>query len=270
MTTPQPPVIDVEFLHTLADLADAISMPHFEAQDFVVETKADRTEVTIADRSTEAALTDAINARFPDHQVLGEEFGVRGSLASGWRWILDPIDGTSNFTRGVPMWATLIAAEHNGVLQAAMVSCPGLHKRWWALAGTGSFTGTAQSPKVLRVSKVSKLADTFISFSDGHWTDTAMRSRLQGIVDQCARQRCFGDFWQHMLVAEGAIDAAVEPIVSLWDLAAVQLIVEQAGGTFTDIAGDARPDGGSAVSSNGLLHQGLLAALHGAAAEQKL
>ena len=261
MTTSAPPVVDAAFLHALADLADTISMPHFERQDFVVETKADRTEVTIADRSTEVALTTAIQARFPDHQVLGEEFGVQGSLEAGWRWILDPIDGTSNFTRGVPMWATLIAAEFNGVLEAAMVSCPGFGRRWWALAGSGSFAGSLTAPKALRVSQVSRLEDTFISFSDGHWTDVAMRSRLQGVVDRCARQRCFGDFWQHMLVAEGAIDAAVEPIVSLWDLAAVQLIVEQAGGTFSNLAGEARADGGSALSTNGLLHQALLDAM---------
>lgn len=261
--SPRAGQVDAQFLHGLADLADSISLPHFAAQDFVVETKADRTEVTIADRSTEQALTTAILDSFPDHQVLGEEFGVRGSDASGWRWILDPIDGTSNFTRGVPVWATLIAVEHHGVLQASMVSCPAMCRRWWATVGDGAFTGSANDSRRLQVSKINALANVFISFSDGHWTDVAMRSRLQDIVDACGRQRCFGDFWQHMLVAEGALDIAVEPIVSLWDLAAVQLIVEQAGGRFTDLAGSARADGGSALSTNGALHNTVLAALIG-------
>jgi histidinol-phosphatase len=253
--------LDGQFLHQLADLADSISLPHFAAQDFVIETKADRTEVTIADRSTEEALTAAILERFPNHQVLGEEFGIRGSDASGWRWIIDPIDGTSNFTRGVPVWATLIAAEHNGVLQASIVSCPALSRRWWALAAGGAFSGSLQDSRRLHVSKVSSLENVFISFSDGHWTDVAMRSRLQDLVNACGRQRSFGDFWQHMLVAEGALDIAVEPIVSLWDLAAVQLIVEQAGGCFTDLSGKAKADGGSALSTNGALHSSVLDAL---------
>jgi histidinol-phosphatase len=252
---------DAVFLHQLADLADSISLPHFAAQNFVIETKADRTEVTIADRSTEEALTAAILDQFPDHQVLGEEFGVRGTDASGWRWIIDPIDGTSNFTRGVPVWATLVAVEHNGVLQASIVSCPAMSRRWWAIAGAGSFTGSLKDSRRLLVSKVSALENVFISFSDGHWTDPAMRSRLQAIVDACGRQRSFGDFWQHMLVAEGSLDIAVEPIVSLWDLAAVQLVVEQAGGRFTDLSGNARADGGSALSTNGLLHNSVLDAL---------
>ncbi len=253
--------LDTGFLHDLADLADSISLPHFAAQDFVVETKADSTEVTVADRSTELALTNAILERFPDHQVLGEEFGVKGSAESGWRWIIDPIDGTSNFTRGVPVWATLIAAEFNGILQASMVSCPAMARRWWATVGNGACTGSLQDSRPLHVSKVARFENVFISFSDGHWTDVAMRTRLQTIVDACGRQRCFGDFWQHMLVAEGALDIAIEPIVSLWDLAAVQLIVEQSGGRFTDLSGDERADGGSALSTNGTLHDSVLAAL---------
>jgi histidinol-phosphatase len=250
-------IVDQPFLAQLADLADSISMPRFTAQDFAIETKPDRTEVTIADRNTEEALTSAILDRFPDHQVLGEEFGVKGNDQSGWRWIIDPIDGTSNFTRGVPVWATLIAAEHNGVLQAAMVSCPALHRRWWAIAGQGAYA----DGKRIHVSKVSELTNCFISYSDGYWTDLDRRAKLQALLAQCGRERSFGDFWQHMLVAEGAIDAAVEPIVSLWDLAAIQLIVEEAGGRFTSLDGVPRADAGSAVSTNGVLHDTVLAAL---------
>ncbi len=247
-----------EFLLELADVADTISMRHYLAQDFVIETKPDRTEVTVADRGAEEALMTAISARFPLHQVLGEEFGLRGGDGvSGYRWIIDPIDGTSNYVRHVPIWATLIALEHHGVLVGALVSCPAMAKRWWALRGGGAFV----DGQPIRVSAVSEMRHAFVSFSDGHWTDNAMRARLGVLVDGCARQRCLGDFWQHMLVAEGALDFAVEPIVSLWDLAAIQLIVEEAGGTFTDIGGEARADGGSAVSSNGLLHAHILNAL---------
>jgi histidinol-phosphatase len=249
------------FLIELADLADSISMPHYEAQDFVVETKPDRSEVTIADRGVEDALMVAISQRFPTHQVLGEEFGVRGgSPESGYRWIIDPIDGTSNYTRHVPIWATLIALEHDGVLVGAMVSSPALSRRWWALRGSGAYA----DGRPIRVSAVTDVEHAFVSFSDGHWTDVAMRARLATLVGACNRQRCIGDFWQHMLVAEGAIDLAIEPIVSLWDLAAIQLIVEEAGGVFTDISGAARADGGSAVSTNGLLHPAVLSALRGA------
>jgi histidinol-phosphatase len=249
--------IDEAFLLELAAVADAISMPRFEAQDFAIETKPDRTEVTIADRDTEAALTSLILERFPDHQVLGEEFGTKGSPEAAWRWIIDPIDGTSNFTRGVPVWATLIAAEFRGVLQASMVSCPALSRRWWALKGEGA----KLNGKPLAVSKVADLQHAFISYSDGHWPSTPhahLRSNLDVLLQQCGRQRCFGDFWQHMLVAEGAIDIALEPIVSLWDLAAVQLVVEEAGGMFTSLQGVPRADQGSALSTNGRLHPDVL------------
>ncbi len=246
------------FLIELADLADSISMRHYDAQDFVIETKADRTEVTVADRGVEQALKGAIAVRFPTHQVLGEEFGVQGGDASsGFRWILDPIDGTSNYVRHVPVWATLIALEHDGILIASMVSCPALSRRWWAIQGAGAFA----DGRPMKVSSVADVSNAFVSYSDGHWTDTEMRKRLDTLLGQCARQRCFGDFWQHMLVAEGALDIAIEPIVSLWDLAAIQLIVEEAGGTFTDILGLARADQGSAVSTNGLLHAVTLSAL---------
>jgi histidinol-phosphatase len=248
------------FMVDLADLADSISMRHYDAQDFVVETKPDHSEVTVADRGVEEALSAAIAARFPSHQVLGEEFGVRGGdVASGYRWILDPIDGTSNYTRHVPVWATLIALEHQGVMIGAMVSCPAMSRRWWAVRGGGAFC----DGRPIRVSAVSDVANAFVSFSDGHWADVAMRERLGALVASCARQRCFGDFWQHVLVAEGAIDIAIEPIVNLWDLAAIQLIIEEAGGVFTDIGGAARADGGSAVSSNGRLHAVVLGALQG-------
>ena len=249
----------LSFALQLADTADAIALRHFEAQDFVVECKPDRSEVTVADRGTEEAIVTAIGARYPDHSIFGEEFGIQGGT-SEWQWIIDPIDGTANYVRGVPVWATLIALRKSGVLQLGVVSAPALHRRWWASRGHGSY----RNGVAIGVSKVLHVADAFISYSDGDWSDTEMRARLGELLDQCHRQRGLGDFWQHVLVAEGALDIAIEPVVSLWDLAAIQIVVEEAGGRFSDLDGVARPDGGNALSTNALLHDIVLTALHGA------
>jgi histidinol-phosphatase len=249
----------------LADIADAHTMHHYRRQDLVVEAKADRTEVTIADQGAEDLIVAGLVAQRPGHAVLGEERGEQGLVGSRLRWVIDPVDGTANFVRGVPVWATLIALQLDGHSVVGVASCPALGLRWWAGAGLGSFrwhSPTDHTETRSTVSKVSQLGDAFVTFSDGHWNETS-RAGLQDLLDVAGRQRGFGDFWMHMLVAEGAVDVAVEPIVSLWDLAAVQIIVEEAGGCFTNLNGEPRADGGSACSTNGFLHRDVLARVGG-------
>jgi histidinol-phosphatase len=242
----------------LVDLADVITMSHFQSQSLVIETKADRTEVTIADRSSEQAIRDHLAVRRPDHGVLGEEHGISDANAR-CRWIIDPIDGTSNYVRGVPLWATLLALEVDGGIVVGMVSAPALGKRWWATRGKGAFL----NGKPIHVSRLSTLTESSLSYSEGPWDAAGMREGIDELRATVSRQRAFGDFWQHMLVAEGAVDIAAEAIVSLWDLAAVKIVVEEAGGRFSDLSGSARADGGSALSTNGLLHDEALAILRG-------
>jgi histidinol-phosphatase len=179
-----------------------------------------------------------------------------GPADAEWRWVLDPIDGTANYARGIPVWATLIALMHGDRVEVGVVSAPAFGRRWWAARGHGAHTNDGP----IHVSSTSDLSVAFLaSAGQGYWGERA--EAYTALTRRVWRDRGFGDFWQHMLVAEGACDAACEPIVSLWDLAALQVIVEEAGGCFTNLAGEPRPDGGSAVSSNGLLHAAVLAAL---------
>ena len=251
------PSPDLEFALDLADEADAISLGRFRAVDLVVESKPDLTPVTEADRAVEQALRRRIEAERPGHGVLGEEFGAEGSAEC--RWILDPIDGTKNYVRGIPVFATLIALERDGALELGVVSAPALGRRWWAARGVGAFA----DGRPIRVSKVGVVEDAHISYDSVRGFDRAGIGAGFGALEaRCARSRAFGDFWSHVLVAEGSVDVAVEPEVSYWDLAPVLVIVEEAGGRFTDLTGRARADGGSAVSTNGLLHDQVLATLH--------
>ncbi len=255
---------DLTLALQLADLADGISMARFGASDLQVATKADLTPVSEADHAVEDALRRRLGVVRPGQAVLGEERGddVCSSGASA-RWIVDPIDGTKNYVRGVPVWATLIALQRDGRLVVGVVSAPALGRRWWASRGDGAFADGRR----IHVSKVAAVADAFISYDglerfDGPETAaSADGGRLLRLARRCWRSRGFGDFWSHVLVAEGAVDIAAEPEVSLWDVAAIQVIVEEAGGRFTDLAGEARADGGSAVSTNGLLHDEVVAAL---------
>jgi histidinol-phosphatase len=249
---------DLELALELADLADGITTEHFRASDLVVETKPDLTPVTEADQAVERLLRKRIGERRPGHVVVGEEFGTGGDGDGSTRWIIDPIDGTKNYVRGIPVYATLIALEHDGALEVGVVSAPSLGRRWWGRRGGGAFAnGTA-----MRVSRVASLEDAQLGHSGvWSWADHGLLDRFLDLERRCWRGRGFGDFWQHMLVAEGAVDVAAEPEVSLWDVAAVQVIVEEAGGRFTNLAGVPRPDGGSAVSTNGLLHDEVLAVL---------
>jgi histidinol-phosphatase len=253
---------DLALALRLADAADAITMARFLAVDLVVETKPDLTPVTDADRAVERELRRSLAERRPGDAVLGEEFGEAASGGSR-RWVLDPVDGTKNFVRGVPVWATLLALMDGPEVYVGVVSAPALGRRWWACRGRGAWTrALGGEPRRLRVSAVSDLADASVSSSGlGGWLDQGRLDQFLALAGRVWRTRGYGDFWSHTLVAEGAVDIAAEPEVSLWDLAAVAVLVEEAGGRFTDLAGRPGPDGGSAVATNGLLHDAVLAVL---------
>jgi histidinol-phosphatase len=247
---------DLALAHRLADEADAITLTRFRAQDLAVSAKPDLTPVSDADLAVEAQMRATLAVERPADAVLGEEHGVTGDGPR--QWVVDPIDGTKNFVRGVPVWASLIALRIDGRVDVGVVSAPALGRRWWAARGHGAYAD-GQS---ISVSKVARLADAHLSYSSLRgWEE---QGRLEGLLQlsrDCWRTRAFGDFWSHVLVAEGAVDASFEPEVSLWDLAPLQIIVEEAGGRFSNLEGEARPDGGSCVCSNGLLHHEILAGL---------
>ncbi|MCG5431498.1 histidinol-phosphatase [Mycobacterium sp. MYCO198283] len=247
----------------LADHADALTMNRFGALDLRVDTKPDLTPVTDADRSVEAALRQVLHRERPGDGVLGEEFG--GTTALGGRqWVIDPIDGTKNFVRGVPVWASLIALLHDGVPTVGVVSAPALGRRWWAGRALGAFaTASGGPPRRLRVSGVADLGAASLAFSSiSGWGDRGLREAFLGLTDAVWRVRGYGDFWSYCLVAEGAVDIAAEPEVKLWDLAPLDILVREAGGVFTDLGGHPGPHGGSAVATNGLLHDAVLDRLH--------
>ena len=238
---------DLALALRLADAADAISLPHFRS-GLAIETKADLTPVTEADRAVEAELRRILADERPHDAILGEEQGAAGTGSR--RWILDPIDGTRNYARGIPVWGTLVALEENGVVDVGVVSAPAFRQRWWAERGHGAFSNGER----IRVSAVSEVEEAVLSFS--------IDNEVPPLARRAWHARGLGDFWAHMLVAEGAVDGAVDSIgVSEWDLAAVQVVVEEAGGRFSDFSGKSRIDTGSAVTSNGLVHDELLAAM---------
>lgn len=255
---------DLELALSLADTADAITLDRFQAADLRVERKPDRTPVTDADTATEDALRAVLAARRPADAVLGEERGQDGDTASTGRgWVLDPIDGTKNYSRGVPAWATLIALTEHGAPRVGVVSAPALGRRWWASLGGGAWLRQGPGePRRLAVSGVSELADAYLSTTElRSWRELGALDRYLELVEQCWVVRAFGDFWQHVLVAEGVIDIGIDAEANPWDLAAVQLIVTEAGGRFSDLSGADRFDGGSGISSNGLLHESALSLL---------
>jgi histidinol-phosphatase len=244
---------ELEFALALADAADAVSLPYFVNRSFHLDWKANHTEVTEADRETETAISSRVLLERPRHGLFGEEHGLVGEAGSAWRWIIDPIDGTSNFVRGIPVWATLIALVHDDEPVVGVVSAPALGgRRWWAAKGLGAFANGRRC----RVSDVDTLDDAQVSvtFSSG-WDDLGRSAQLLQLQQHAYRARGFGDFWQHMLVAEGAIDLAVDAVgLAPYDLAAVMVVVEEAGGTFTDRNGVRTFQHDTAVSSNGRLH----------------
>jgi histidinol-phosphatase len=247
--------------HVLADQADSLSLDRFRAQDLHVETKPDLTPVTDADRAVEEQLRITLSRARTRDAVLGEEFGTTGHGSR--KWVLDPIDGTKNFVRGVPVWATLIALFDGDEAVVGMVSAPALNRRWWAAKDVGAWTGRRlESATRCRVSEVRSLEDASLSYSSlSGWEDRGLLDGFLDLTRSVWRTRAYGDFWSYVLLAEGAVDLACEPEVSLWDLAALDVIVREAGGRFTDLGGTPGPGGGSALASNGVLHDPALSLL---------
>jgi histidinol-phosphatase len=256
---------DLALAHLLADTADSISMARFRALDLHVESKPDLTPVSDADTAVEKAIRGTLARARPRDGVLGEEYGMSAPAAGpGSRhWVIDPIDGTKNFIRGVPIWGTLIALMQGDTPVAGLVSAPALGRRWWGATGLGAYAGKHQhAASKIKVSSVRRLADASFCYSSlSGWAESG---RLESVVDislQVWRSRAYGDFYGYMLLAEGAVDAMVEPELSLWDVAALIPIVTEAGGTFTDLDGRPGPGGGSAIATNGLLHDDILGRL---------
>ena len=270
---------DLALAHALADLADAITLDRYQAQDLVITNKPDNTPVTDADRAVETAIREALATHRQTDGLVGEEFGSDKGT-SGRYWVIDPIDGTKNFMRGVPTWATLIAlvsVDASGVEEVVVgiASAPALARRWSAAKGHGAFVrfnagniddlsedlDMASNEKKISVSKVGALSDASISYSDFiGWGDRL--EPFQKMLAHAWRTRGIGDFWSHMLVAEGAVDVAIEPSLAVWDMAALDIIVREAGGTFTNTAGQSGPFGGSGVSTNGVLHNAVINGLN--------
>ncbi|TFV57776.1 histidinol-phosphatase [Mycobacterium sp. PS03-16] len=253
---------DLALALRLADLADGVTADRFGALDLRVDTKPDLTPVSDADRSAETELREALSRERPDDPILGEEFGGSATF-TGRQWVIDPIDGTKNFVRGVPIWATLISLLQDGVPVVGVVSAPALRRRWWAGAGQGAFAAMSGEPaRRVSVSSVGDLESASLSFSSlSGWAKRGIRDRFIDLTDSVWRVRGFGDFLSYCLLAEGAVDVAAEPEVSLWDLAALDILVREAGGTFTNLDGAPGPHGGSVVASNGLLQDAVLARL---------
>lgn len=248
---------DLALAHQLADAADQITLARFNALDLIITTKPDNTPVTDADKAAEEKIRALIKSAHPGDHVIGEEFG--GSDEKPIRyWVIDPIDGTKNFMRGIPTWATLIGLVENGEVVVGVVSSPALFRRWHGAKGSGAFLSINKDLATkINVSKVTNLEDASISFSDL----TGWGNRLEKfltLLKKVWRVRAYGDFWSHMLVAEGAVDIAVEPKLALWDMAALEIIVREAGGKFSSVDGRSGVFGNSGVSSNGHLHQKFL------------
>jgi histidinol-phosphatase len=252
---------DLRLAHVLADAADSLTMSRFKARDLVVETKPDLTPVSDADKRVEEAIRSTLSRARPRDAVHGEELPDTGHGPR--RWVLDPIDGTKNFVRGVPVWATLIALMDGDDVVAGLASAPALGRRWWAGAGSGAYTGKSlTSATRMQVSKVDEVQDASLSYSSlSGWDQTGRGDAFLGLAREVWRTRAYGDFWSYMLVAEGAVDVAAEPEVALHDLAAPSIVVTEAGGRFTALDGVAGPAGGSALATNGLLHDEVLARL---------
>ena len=276
---------DLHLAHRLADAADVISLARYQSLDLVIETKPDATPVTDADRAVENEIRALLERERPSHLIIGEEFGGKELLESaepGKRfWIIDPIDGTKNFLRGVPTWATLIAmgevdSSREKSVTIGVVSSPAMGRRWWAERGGGAYvterfasasplradqgSSATSSTRKINVSKVSSLNDASLSYSDLLGWESKRKSFVS-LLDEVWRTRALGDFLSHMFVAEGAVDIAAEPTLALWDMAALAVIVEEAGGRYSSLDGVEGPFGASGVSSNGRLHQEFLSRL---------
>ena len=253
---------DLALALVLADAADLITTARYLAEDLVITTKPDNTPVTDADRATETAIRKILSDKRANDGLVGEEFGDNAEGKNRY-WVVDPIDGTKNFMRGVPTWATLIALVENGEVVVGVASAPALSRRWHAGKGLGAFVSfNGGAKKKIHVSKVSEIKDASIAYSDFvGWNEK--RPAFTSLVDSCWRSRGLGDFWSHVLVAEGAIDIAAEPSLALWDMAALDVIVREAGGAFGAITGEIGPHHRSGLSTNGLLHEKVVKLLNG-------
>jgi histidinol-phosphatase len=267
---------DIELLKRLADESDSISLDRYSAQDLEIETKPDATPVTDADRAVERKIREILAVERPNDLIVGEEYGKPESISPNSRyWVIDPIDGTKNFLRGVPIWATLIGLvnrDESGTdrVIAGMVSAPALFRRWYAAIGFGAYTevngGIATQ---IYASKVSKLSDASLSFSDLAGWGNRKVSYLN-FLEKVWRVRGIGDFWSHMLVAEGAVDIAAEPALALWDMVPLAVIVEEAGGVFSDLEGNSGPFGKSGISANRVLHKQFLESINSQGADNSI
>jgi histidinol-phosphatase len=254
---------DLRLAHLLADDADSLTMSRFKALDLHVTTKPDLTPVTDADTAVEEALRRTLGRARPRDAVHGEEMDD-----TGWgprRWVIDPIDGTKNFVRGVPVWATLIALMINDEVAVGVVSAPALGRRWWASLGGGAYVGKSlMSATPCHVSDVAEIEDASLSYASiGPWVEAGLGQPFVDLLRACWRTRAYGDFWSYMLLAEGAVDIACEPELSLHDMAACSIVVTESGGQFTDLDGRPGPLGEGAYATNGRLHQALLTRLSG-------
>lgn len=252
---------DLRLAHVLADAVDQLTMSRFKAQDLEVSTKPDLTEVTDADRAAEELVRAQLRRSRSRDQVIGEEFGSTGS--SPRQWVIDPIDGTSNFVRGVPVWGTLIGLIEDGRPVVGLVSAPALSRRWWGGVGTGAWSGSRlSSASRLQVSQVESIDQASLSYSSLHgWAERDRLPQMLNLMQRFWRTRAYGDFWSYMLVAEGAVDVACEPELNLHDMVALAPIVTEAGGRFTSLDGQDGPFGGNALATNGRLHEEVLEAL---------
>lgn len=252
----------LELALAACDEADLLARAAFR-RDLEISSKPDRTYVTQVDHAIERAIRGRIHAAFPDHGLVGEEYGVESGEAPT-RWYIDPIDGTHNFIRGVPLFGTLLAVERDGELQAAVISAPALRERWWARRGGGAWARGAddEAARPIRVSQVAALADAHVLYGSGHDIEASgLAPGFHALLGNVWRERGFGDFWGYALLAEGAAEAMIEVDLRTWDAAAPTVLVEEAGGRVTDFDGARRIDGGSFLATNGLLHDEVLGRL---------
>ena len=251
------------FAQSCCDAADEIALRHFR-RELDIQEKLDRTLVTAADKEIEEVIRGRITERFHEHGLIGEEYGEEMASATA-RWYIDPIDGTHNFVRGVPLFGTLLALEVDRELQVGVMSAPALRERWYAARGSGAWavgSAGAEGPRPVRVSRVTALADAQLLYGSAADLDASgLAPGFRKLLGEVWRERGFGDFWGYALVAEGAAEGMVEVDVNTWDLAAPSVIVEEAGGRLTSFAGERSIGGGTVLASNGLLHDELLGRL---------
>jgi histidinol-phosphatase len=263
---------DLELVQRIGKAADRVSMARFLSQDLVIETKPDSTPVTDADKATEKCIREILEAERPEDGILGEEFGADITGKKRY-WVIDPIDGTKSFLRGFPVWSTLIALIEvegdNHEVVVGFVSSPALARTWFATKGGGAYTTfdsdtnpNKGTPRKISVSKVSEIKNAHLGYSDfvgfgDHFAG------FQSLFNEAWRTRAVGDFWSHMLVAEGVMDVAIEPSLALWDMAPLDVIVREAGGTYSDLKGVPGPFGNSGVTTNSLLKDEVIKRLNG-------